>query len=189
MRVDATPEAIDRATDRLIRLANRLLDTSRIEKGKVAPDRKETELSVLLARVVQETRSSGSDVTRNVDLRGDETAEIDQEMMMNILTVLIDNAIKYSPDGGEVDISCESIGGETVFSVADSGPGIPEKDRELVFERFYQVEDVEHHSLPDIGLGLNIATTYVDAQGGWIMCEERRGGGSTFSFGIPSPDG
>ena len=112
-------------------------------------------------------------------------ARADPERTKDVLSILLDNAVKYSPAGSEVDIWYEWLDEQPVFRVADRGPGIPEKDREGVFERFYQVEPVEYHSLPGIGLGLYIAKTYVDVQGGWITCEPRDGGGSVFSFGLP----
>ena len=70
--------------------------------------------------------------------------------------------------------------------MADRGSGIPEDDRERVFERFYQVEDADHHSIPGIGLGLYIARSIMEAHGGWIRVEPREGGGSVFSFGVPN---
>jgi signal transduction histidine kinase len=85
-----------------------------------------------------------------------------------------------------VDILFERTDGEVVFSVADRGRGIPARQKQLVFERFHQVDDIMHHSLPGMGLGLFIAKTVVDAHGGWIKVEDRSGGGSVFSFGVPA---
>jgi signal transduction histidine kinase len=72
-----------------------------------------------------------------------------------------------------------------VISVKDRGPGIPVEDRLLVFEKFYQVEEAMHHSLPGIGLGLYLAREIVQAHGGRIWCTERKGGGSVFRFALP----
>lgn len=105
-----------------------------------------------------------------------------------MLVILLDNVIKHAPGTGEVEIGCVPAGGETVFRVSDRGPGISERDRERIFERFYQVGESMHHSTPGIGLGLGlyIARKYVEAHRGWITVEERAGGGSMFCFGIPN---
>jgi signal transduction histidine kinase len=72
-----------------------------------------------------------------------------------------------------------------VVSVSDRGPGVPEDARERVFERFYQVDDVLHHSKPGVGLGLYIARAIVAGHGGSIECLPRDGGGAVFRFTIP----
>jgi PAS domain S-box-containing protein len=182
--------AIDRAADRMARLIGELLDTAGIDSGRVVPDLEEVDPASLAGRAIEEMRARGSDV--DFDVGGPQSCDsilCDPERVKDVLTILLDNAVKYSPPGSEVDVRWERVGDEVVFRVADRGPGIRESDRELVFNRFYQIELVEHHSLPGMGLGLYIAKAYVEAHGGWIRCEERGGGGSTFSFGIPSPGG
>ncbi|MBU4174641.1 MAG: sensor histidine kinase [Actinobacteria bacterium] len=112
--------------------------------------------------------------------------EVDGEKLKNVLGILLENAVSYSPEGSAIDIWFEQSDEGTVFHVADRGSGIPEDDRERVFERFYQVEDADHHSIPGIGLGLYIARSIMEAHGGWIRVEPREGGGSVFSFGVPN---
>jgi signal transduction histidine kinase len=111
---------------------------------------------------------------------------LDREKIAEVLTILLINAITHTAPQTEIDVSFEQVDSETVFSVADRGPGIPEDARERIFERFTQVEDVSHHSKPGIGLGLYIARTYVEAHNGWIKVEHRPGGGSIFSFAVPT---
>ena len=73
-----------------------------------------------------------------------------------------------------------------IVSVADRGVGVPEGERESIFERFYQVGETAHHSIPGVGLGLFIAREIADNHGGRIWCEPREGGGSVFRFSLPA---
>jgi signal transduction histidine kinase len=112
--------------------------------------------------------------------------EVDPRQVQEVLAILIDNALKFSPEGSEVKAWYEQDVSQTTFFVADRGPGVPDEDRQKIFERFYQVEGVQHHSKPGLGLGLYVAKRFVEAHGGSIELESRDGGGSLFSFTIPS---
>ena len=176
---------IDEATKRLMRLVISLLDTSSIERGKLDLSLSEVDPAAPVRRAIEEFRSRGLDRELRVAYAGLDDEEMDAEKVKHVLGILIDNAAIYSGDESPIDVECEKVEEEIVYSVADLGPGIPDEDRERIFERFYQVEDVLHHSVPGIGLGLYIAKTIVELHGGWIEVEPRDGGGSVFSFGIP----
>lgn len=179
--------AIDGAADRLAALINKLLDTSNIESGKMELNISRADPWKTVLRAVEETRGRGGDIDFLVKRDSEAwTVEMDQEKIKDVLVILLDNVIKHAPGTGEVEIGCVPAGGETVFRVSDRGPGISERDRERIFERFYQVGELMHHSTPGIGLGLYIARKYVEAHRGWITVEERAGGGSMFCFGIPN---
>lgn len=180
-------DGIDQASNRLTHLINNLLDTSRIERRKLKLAYREVDPNALLTRAVEEMRARGVEVELNVLIHGDEREfRLDPEKVKDAVSILLDNAVKFSPGGGEVDLWCEDRGDAIVFSVADRGPGVPEEDRENVFGRFFRVESDAHNSKSGIGLGLYIAKTYVLAHGGWIMVSPREGGGSVFSFGVPA---
>ncbi|MEJ5187563.1 MAG: sensor histidine kinase, partial [Candidatus Geothermincolales bacterium] len=98
--------------------------------------------------------------------------------------ILLENARKYSPAGSEVEVSVEAADEGAMVSVMDRGVGIAEEHRERVFERFYQVEEAQHHSKPGLGLGLFLAKRIVEEHGGRIWHEPRPGGGSIFRFVI-----
>jgi two-component system, OmpR family, sensor histidine kinase VicK len=98
---------------------------------------------------------------------------------------LLDNAAKFSPKGSQIGLEAELDGGEMLVSVLDRGDGVPEKEREKIFDRFYQMGDAEHHSVPGIGLGLYISKQIVIAHGGRIWHEPREGGGSIIRFSLP----
>lgn len=180
-------DGIDQASNRLTHLINNLLDTSRIERRKLKLAYREVDPNVLLVRAVEEMRARGVEPELNVMVQGEDLVfRLDPEKVKDALSIILDNAVKFSPGGGEIDLWCKDRGDALVFSVADRGPGVPEKDRENVFGRFFRVEDDDHNAKPGIGLGLYIAKTYVLAHGGWIMVSPREGGGSVFSFGIPA---
>jgi signal transduction histidine kinase len=103
----------------------------------------------------------------------------------DLLVILLDNAVSYSPPTSDVRIEAGPQDGGVVISVLDKGRGIPPKDRKTIFERFYQVEDSQHHSSTGMGLGLYIARQIVDGHGGRIWYEPREGGGSIFRFTLP----
>lgn len=180
-------DGIDQASNRLTHLINNLLDTSRIERRKLKLAYREVDPNVLLVRAVEEMRARGVEPELNVMVQGEDMVfRLDPEKVKDVLSILLDNAVKFSPGDGEIDLWCDDRGDALVFNVADRGPGVPERDRENVFGRFFRVEDEAHNSKPGIGLGLYIAKTYVLAHGGWIMVSPREDGGSVFSFGIPA---
>ncbi|MBN2169035.1 MAG: PAS domain S-box protein [Actinobacteria bacterium] len=178
--------SIDLATNRLAHLVNELFEASRIERGAITMAYQEISPYQLVMRAIHETRAVGNTNRFNVKtLEDDETIEVDAERVKDVIYNLIDNAVKYSDEGSDVDIWWERSNGEIVFSIADRGIGISEEDREKVFDRFFQVEDAIHHSTPGIGLGLYIGRNYVVAHRGWMRLDPREGGGSVFTFGIP----
>jgi signal transduction histidine kinase len=109
----------------------------------------------------------------------------DVRMIQRMLTNLVDNAIKYTPDGGRVTVSVRGAsGGAVVLSVSDTGPGIPEEDLARIFDRFYRGD--LSRSEPGTGLGLSLARAIARAHGGDITVEIRRGEGSTFFVTLPA---
>ncbi len=109
----------------------------------------------------------------------------DPDKLTDVLIILLDNAINYSPPRSEIEVEVLPQDGGAIFSVKDRGPGIPLKESEGIFERFYQLEDSRHHSSTGMGLGLFIAREIVKGHGGRIWYEAREGGGSVFCFTIP----
>jgi signal transduction histidine kinase len=101
------------------------------------------------------------------------------------LIILLDNAVRYSPSGSRIEVTGKRSDDELVISVMDRGVGIPGEDRERIFDRFYQVESVLHHTGPGLGMGLYIGKHIVDAHGGRFWYEPRKKGGSIFRFTIP----
>ncbi len=179
-------QAMEASADRLNRLIQELLNVSRVEQGRFTIRKSKVELGSLVSEAVKEVRSKGGDDRFNVNVPEDVgEALVDRDKMIELLIILLENAVKYSPEASPVDLSVERGESEVMVSVMDRGRGIPEEEREKIFHRFYQLEDVEHHSTPGLGLGLYIAREIVKAHGGRIWCAPREGGGSIFSFTIP----
>jgi PAS domain S-box-containing protein len=177
---------IGQGADRLDMLIRELLDVSRIERGRFSMNRREVRLEPLIERAVGEMRGKGTSNRIAVSIpRELPPRYLDPEKLVRVLVVLLDNAAVHNPEGCEVAIEAEEKEGQVVVSVLDRGVGVSEKDRERIFERFYQVEDALHHSAPGMGLGLYIAREIIEAHGGRIWHEPREGGGSIFRFTLP----
>jgi signal transduction histidine kinase len=178
--------AIDHGAERLNRLVLGLLDLSRIERGRFSINRQEVELAPLIEQAIGELQRSGTSNRFELNIPDEmDILKIDPERITELLLILLDNAVKFSPPESPIDIEAAIQEQELLISVLDRGMGMPENYRELVFERFAQVEDALHHSIPGMGMGLYIAREIVEAHGGRIWCEPREGGGTAFSFTLP----
>lgn len=179
-------EGIDNASDRLAFAVTKVLDTWRIDRGKLKMAYADVRPIDLITSAIAQLASCGCATGITFKQSNDErTVTADPEMITNVLVILLENAVKYSPDSSKIETWHEWNTKEVVFSVADNGPGIPPDAQEKIFERFYQVDKALNHSLPGMGLGLYIAKKIVDAHDGWINVEPRAVGGSIFKFGIP----
>ena len=179
-------QSIDRATDRLTELVDHLLDLSRLEAGLLKLDKQTTSVLKLIRVAVAEARlrTSGHNIVTNTKQRLPRVA-IDAKRIRQVLDNLIDNAVKYSPEGTRVTIEAQPVGPELVIRVADQGIGIPSEDREMVFERMYRIEQRLTPEVGGVGLGLAICKGLVEAHGGHIWVESELGKGSTFYFTLP----
>lgn len=181
--------AIENGADRLVTVVEELLETSKLERGLLRMNLEEVEVETLAKKAIEDMRVRVPD--REIKLRIDPNlrfVKADAERLLRLLIILLDNAIKYSPRGTPVEVTVEMKGEQAIFSVLDRGVGIPEKDRERIFDRFYQVGDVLHHAVPGLGLGLYIGKNIVELHHGKIWYEARPGGGSVFRFTIPLRD-
>ncbi len=173
--------------DRLEKLILQLLDTARIERRKLHLEKKHANLELVAENAVEEMSLRVPDARISLRILGEPTPRYaDPERLGQVFIILIENALNHSTPGNpvEVELSFVENGGLTV-SVLDRGPGVPEADRERIFERFFQVGDPQHHSTRGIGLGLYIARDIVETHGGRIWHEPRPGGGSAFRFTLP----
>jgi signal transduction histidine kinase len=105
--------------------------------------------------------------------------------MSQVLDNLVSNAIKYSPNGGDVVVSLGSEGANLVCRVSDTGMGMSDKDQAEVFTKFFRTGNVRNTSIPGVGLGLSISKAIVEAHGGTIQLRSALGHGTTFTVRVP----
>jgi PAS domain S-box-containing protein len=177
------------STDRLIRLINDILDVERITTGNMAANRRECSADELVARAVREMRglAVGADVTVTMDKSTPSgRLHADPDRIVQTLTNLIGNAIKFSPRGGTVRASVAKQDGWLLFTVSDEGRGIPADQLETVFDRFIQIDSADTRDRGGTGLGLAICRGIVELHGGRIWAESALGQGAIFKFMLPA---
>lgn len=179
---------IDQEADRLTRLINDLLNTARIEAGQsLKPDYSEVDPNRLVEKVVMIQRQTTS--RHKVELSVPHPLPkimADEDKLDQILTNLLNNAIKYSPNGGTITVRAEVDGKDILFGVEDEGLGIPADHLPKVFERFHRVDNEDNRKIYGTGLGLYLVKHLVEGVHlGKIWAESTVGKGSTFWFRIP----
>jgi two-component system sensor histidine kinase BaeS len=180
-------DSMQRETDRLIRLVNDLLVLTRADAGTLNMDIRPLDLAEL-ARARCENLSTLA-ARRKVSLivTGAESALVagDTDRLSQVLDNLLDNAIRYSPEGSTVTVEIRSGAGECQCAVRDCGAGIPEKHLPFIFDRFYRADASRNRQTGGAGLGLAIVRALVLAQGGQISAESVEGQGTTIKFVLP----
>jgi signal transduction histidine kinase len=177
----------NRSVEQMLGLVNSLLDLAKLETGKMPLSLSEFYLNTLceelVSTFVQEANENGIILNYHAD---DMLPMItaDNEKLGRVLANLLDNALKFTPAGGQVDLSVEATEKEVSITVADTGPGVPEEFRDKIFKRFVQVPGVAGRRR-GTGLGLAFSQMTVVAHGGKIWVEENPGGGSAFRIQLP----
>ena len=174
---------------RMRRLVDDLLDVSRIDRrGGVSIETTDFDLADEVREAVARVQREHRDRTIEVRVPDALGVHADRDRLDQVLSNLLENAVKYSPDGGPITVVAERRGGEVEVRVADVGLGISAEHRENVFERFYQADgDAGRRRFGGLGLGLYISRAIIDAHGGriWAAANEEAGRGSVFGFRIP----
>ena len=184
-------QTIEQEADRLNRLVSNLLDMSRIEEGALKPEKELYSLKTLIYDVLARLDPLLKGRVVHTHLPDDLLLiELDYVQMDQVLTNLIENAVRYTPTGSPVDISAYINGKEAILSVADRGPGVPAADLERIFDKFYRVRDGQHQNGRPTGSGLGLAVCkgIVEAHGGRIRAELREGGGLVIFVVLPVGD-
>jgi signal transduction histidine kinase len=174
---------------RMRRLVDDLLDVSRIDRrGGVSVEPADFDLAEEVRGAAARIGREHADRTIAVEAPDRMPVHADRDRIDQVLTNLIENAVKYSPEGGPVRVVAERRGGEVEVRVADVGVGIPPQHLDHVFERFYQADgDAGRRRFGGLGLGLYISRAIIDAHGGriWAAPNTEEGAGSVFGFRIP----
>ena len=176
---------IDRSTRRVNRMVQDLMDNAVIERsGKLPMNPQHLSPSDLVGEVCEASRvQANKKIEVRCDIEGTATVFADRDRLLQVMTNLIDNAFKFTPEGGVLTLKAEQKHGDICFSVSDTGPGISELDRERIFEPYWRTHATAHSG---VGLGLSIAKQIVEQHGGKIWVESEPGEGATFVFTIPT---
>lgn len=184
-------QVIKSNANRLGYLVDDLLDISRIETGKAELQLQGVKLADLVAgmlieQIPMKLRSRNKQLDVHAEIPGDlPLVFADPEKVVQILANLLDNAISYTPAGGEICISCGRDGDTVWTSVRDSGIGISDEQLPRIFDRFYRADHEVVLGVAGTGLGLSIVKSLVELHGGEIRVESRPGEGSSFKFSLP----
>lgn len=179
---------IEEQAERLHQLILDLIHIARVESGQQAFEIVDLDLADAVSECIAQYTNTAT--IKNIQLSASPPVEpvvvrADDEGVHTILSNLIDNAIKYTPADGEVNVRWYAENGEGVVEVIDSGIGIPAKEQTRIFERFYRVDKARSRELGGTGLGLSIVKQLVRAFGGSVSVDSRPQGGSTFKIKIP----
>jgi Amt family ammonium transporter len=179
-------------SDRLVRLITDILDIDRIESGRLEYDLRAIEIGKLLEQTIEAHRAFAGEQMVLLVLN-DEAAgarvRADADRLVQVVTNLLSNALKFSPEGAPVEVSTARREGMIRVSVRDQGPGLPPSFHDLVFEKFTQADTSDRRRLGGTGLGLSICRAIIEDLGGRIDFETGAGAGTTFFFDLPELHG
>ena len=181
-------EIIREHASRLARLTGDLLKLSRIEAGQLKLEFRPVSVAQLIESCVETAQLKAVPRQLTLHVRVPEelpSARGDANTLQEVLQNLLDNALQYTPAGGNIEVSASSSNGHVVVTVADTGIGIPQVEQERIFERFYRVDAARSREAGGTGLGLSIARHIMEAHGGHLWVESAVGEGSRFHFSIP----
>lgn len=181
-------ETIVRNTDRLMMLVDDLLDLSRLEASETSGKLQRTELDVrdLTARVIAQLEVKARDRGQKIETSFEvERVHADSSRVEQVLINLVENAIKYVPGGGKIEIRWKPVDSGVALVVRDNGPGIPPKHLDRLFERFYRIDEGRARESGGTGLGLAIVKHIMQSHGGSVRVSSRPGQGTEFICEFP----
>jgi signal transduction histidine kinase len=173
---------------RMQALVNDLLDLTRLEQGRTTLVLEALDLRSVTSAAVEMTRPLFESARQEISIRLPETycgIRGDNARLEQVLINLLSNAHKYSPPGTRVEVRVARTGDECRVAVRDNGPGVPEAERERIFERFYRSSAHRQDRTASTGLGLPIARTIAELHGGRVWADAAPGGGSAFTLALP----
>ena len=180
---------IEKHVDQLTNLVSDLLELSRLESREGLPRRARVEMASTLARVVEFMKPAAEKRRQTLELSVNGRLHAvagDPDYLERAISNLVDNAIKYTPEGGHIRVSARQEQSQVVVDVTDTGIGIPPQDVPRVFERFYRVDKSRSREMGGTGLGLSIVKHVVQVHGGSVDVESAVGKGTTFRVRLPA---
>ena len=179
-------QVIEEESDRLSRVMNKLLLASRLSTGTSVIKREIIDIKMICWKVIRRLKTLTYKHTFEVNISPDfPSVKADPDLIEEVLSNLLENAVKYSPDGGKITVSGESDSQYMRISISDEGIGIAEEDIPHLFERFYRIEKGVAKNIKGLGLGLYLSKIIVEAHGGKIDVFSKPGQGSKFTVFLP----
>lgn len=175
------------SNERMIRLINDLLDVSRIEEGRLLYDQEDARIEDVLDSVIEASQEMLRNKNMVLEVNKKETPKvrIDKEKIGVVIQNLLENAIKYTEQGGKIKITLDNDEKNVIFKIEDSGVGIPKSQQDRIFTKFFRAENVTRMETNGTGLGLYTTKNIVQAHKGQIWFESEENKGTTFYFTIP----
>jgi PAS domain S-box-containing protein len=175
------------SNERMIRLINDLLDVSRIEEGRLLYNQEDTQIEDVLDSVIEASQEMLRNKNMVLEVNKKETpkVKIDKEKIGVVIQNLLENAIKYTEQGGKIKITLDNDEKNVIFKIEDSGVGIPKSQQDRIFTKFFRAENVTRMETDGTGLGLYTTKNIVQAHKGQIWFESEENKGTTFYFTIP----
>jgi signal transduction histidine kinase len=179
-------EMIEAEATRLATIVDQILLTSQLDAGAVDVEAAECDPAEIAAGVVESAATHApEDISLAVSGNGSPRIVGDESKLRQVLVNLVDNAVKYSPDGGHVEIRLSRDNGRCLIAVADEGLGIPAGELDRIFEKFYRLDPEQTHGVGGSGLGLYICRELVERMSGALTVASEPGRGSTFTVELP----
>jgi len=178
---------IESESDRLKEIVEQILVSAEVDHGSVGLQRHSVDLRELCESAINAALARApSEIELSLNATNGITAEADPARLRQVLINLLDNAIKYSPDGGPVDVTIQARPGVASIEVADHGIGVPPEAQEQIFEKFFRLDPDMTRGIGGSGLGLYISRELVERMNGRLLVRSRPDGGSVFTIELPS---
>jgi signal transduction histidine kinase len=178
-----------RSGQKLYLLIDSLLDLGRLEAGETELNKTFVRPETLSREAIEQIQPLALGRKQNLEMRvAPDLPRLpaDRNLILRVLTNLLDNAVKFTPTKGHITLGVERTGEEVLFTVSDTGPGVPAELGQRIFNRFVRLENAEN--IKGTGLGLAFCKLAVEAHGGRIWVESKMGHGSSFRFTLPLKD-
>ena len=181
-------EVVARSSDRLLRLVDDLLLAARLQSGRLTLAVEDADLESVAADALDEAhaRAERKGVSLFLSCEGPIRIECDRRRLLQLLDNLVGNAVKFTPEGGRIELRVERTLAGAAIEVQDSGVGFPPGEEERIFDRFYRAQSAVSNQVPGTGLGLFIARAIAERHGGTLVARRRESGGSIFRLELPS---
>ena len=182
---DVSLDDIEAELERMTRLVNDLLLLARADVGSLPVTTETVEMDTLLLDVYRQVKALRPKVEVTLEEVDQVQVTGDSDRLKQLILNLVDNAVKYTPAGGQVFLSLHKDAGYAELTVRDTGIGIPEEDLPFIFDRFYRVDKARARAHGGSGLGLSIARWIVDVHKGTLTVDSKVGEGTTFTVRLP----